>query len=308
MMLLDPKHCADLESPSLANFGVALFIIVGIFTSYLPQHHRLISRRTSEGLSPYFVLLGTVSQTYAFANILTLPASRGNMACCSQISGFECFAGLVPIIQLGVQYLCFVFIFFLWILFFPHATALAPPSTLSSSPSTRTAVSVTAVCIGNTLLTFIVSLLVIYLAPSSLQAYANALGIAGTLLACAQYFPQIWTTWRLQSVGSLSIPMMCMQTPGSFVFAASLAANLGWSGWSSWGLFVFTGVLQGVVLVMGLTFLVREKRHKEGLKRIGSADSESSTGLSVVEERSEDGSQEDSGGQGQDERTPLLRE
>lgn len=70
----------------------------------------------------------------------------------------------------------------------------------------------------------------------------------------------------LQAVESLSIPMMCIQTPGSFVWVGSLAARFGWEGWSTWGIYLVTGVLQGCLLVMGITFEVRKwkKRKQEG--------------------------------------------
>ena len=54
--------------------------------------------------------------------------------------------------------------------------------------------------------------------------------------------------------------MMCIQTPGSFVFAASLAARLGSSGWSAWGVYIITGCLQGCLLAMGITFELRNRR------------------------------------------------
>ena len=56
---------------------------------------------------------------------------------------------------------------------------------------------------------------------------------------------------------------MCIQTPGSFVFAASLAARLGAAGWSAWGVYCFTGCLQGVLLFMAITFELRARREKE---------------------------------------------
>ncbi|OXV10200.1 hypothetical protein Egran_02038 [Elaphomyces granulatus] len=74
------------------------------------------------------------------------------------------------------------------------------------------------------------------------------------VLTSIQYFPQIYTTLRLRRVGSLSIPMMCIQTPGSIVWAASLAARLGTEGWSTWGLYVVTAVLQGSLLAMSVYF------------------------------------------------------
>lgn len=134
-MTLGNPSCDDLESPSYANFSLSMyipfplspprdilperkeanlipsFILVGILVSYIPQHHRIISRRTSEGISPYFVLLGTTSSTSAFANILTLPVSRNSLACCSEVSGFDCFAGLLGIAQVGIQFVCFTLMY-----------------------------------------------------------------------------------------------------------------------------------------------------------------------------------------------------
>ena len=118
--------CADLSSPNIFNFILSMYfysplsnlyvsannlirlILLGILVSYLPQHYRIISRRSSTGISPYFVLLGTTSGTCAFANILTLPSSRRDLACCQELNGFECVAGVLGIGQVGVQWSCFM--------------------------------------------------------------------------------------------------------------------------------------------------------------------------------------------------------
>lgn len=105
-----------------------------------------------------------------------------------------------------------------------------------------------------TLTLALVSFIVILRYPASLQTWANFLGIMAAVLASIQYFPQIYTTLRLRCVGSLSIPMMCFQTPGGLVWAASLAARVGKEGWSTWGVFLLTACLQGVLLVMALYF------------------------------------------------------
>lgn len=283
------------------------FILLGILVSYLPQHYRIISRRSSEGISPYFVLLGTTSGTCAFANILTLPTSRADLACCSEISGFECLAGLLGIAQVGIQWSCFAVMYvpssispptwykitfqgsktnhprpsfrlLLFLLFFPRATPLTTPkpSSPSSQPSYRTALFIAVTCVLHAVITLIASSLILYLAPHHLQAWANALGIVATVLAAVQYIPQLFTTWRLQAAASLSIPMMCIQTPGSFVWAASLAKRLGPAGWSLWGIFLVTGCLQGGVLGMCIYFELRERTRKR--RRKDSLDGDGSGG------------------------------
>ncbi|KAL9129034.1 MAG: hypothetical protein Q9217_002404 [Psora testacea] len=161
-------------------------------------------------------------------------------------------------------------ILLLFLLFFPHATPLTAPNKPGSRPSYRTAIVVFVICILHAALIFIISLIVVYLHHASVRPWAHFLGVFGTLLAAVQFLPQIWTTWKLQQVGSLSIPMMCIQTPGSFVWVGSLAARLGWGGWSTWGIYLVTGVLQGCLLIMCVGFEVRDwKRRKHDLKNGG---------------------------------------
>jgi uncharacterized protein with PQ loop repeat len=107
---MDPEHCLEFASPSIPIFALSVVIVVGILVSYLPQHLRIIIRRSSEGLSPYFVLLGTTSSTFAIANILTLPKSQANIECCYYISRFACIAGLLGIAQVAVQWGCFTLV------------------------------------------------------------------------------------------------------------------------------------------------------------------------------------------------------
>lgn len=121
----------------------------------------------------------------------------------------------------------------------------------------------TGLCILHALLIIILSLYFVFARPQDLQGWANFLGIFATVLASIQYFPQIYTTFLLKRVGSLSIPMMLIQTPGSFVWAASLAARVGKEGWSTWGVYLVTGCLQGTLLVMGIVFELRERRREK---------------------------------------------
>jgi PQ loop repeat len=162
-------------------------------------------------------------------------------------------------------------------------------------PSIRTALIVTAVCLGHGIITLILSLYFILLYPNSLQSWANFLGIFSTMLASIQYLPQIYTTYKLKKVGSLSIPMMCIQTPGSFVWAASLAARLGKEGWSAWGVYLVTGCLQGCLLVMGISFELMERRRlrTEGQEAARSTPHEANGSLHGSDGR-------------ESERTPLL--
>jgi uncharacterized protein with PQ loop repeat len=145
----------------------------------------------------------------------------------------------------------------LFVIYFPRATSPTDPTSTASftgAPTYRTALVVTGICLLHALVTVAISLAFELRQPAAIPAWANFLGVLAAILASIQYFPQIYTTFRLRCVGSLSIPMMCIQTPGSLVWAASLAARKGWSGWSIWGVLVVTACLQGTLLTMAIYF------------------------------------------------------
>jgi hypothetical protein len=101
-------ECTHLTSPDYKNFVLSILIIFGILLSYLPQHIRIINLKSSFGISPYFVLLGTTSGTTAFANVATQQQSLQDVECCKNVNGLACFGGLLGIFQVGTQWLCFV--------------------------------------------------------------------------------------------------------------------------------------------------------------------------------------------------------
>ncbi|KAK1139619.1 hypothetical protein N8T08_000624 [Aspergillus melleus] len=243
-------QCKDLESPEYKNFILSLLIVLGILLSYLPQHYRIISLKTSYGISPYFVLLGTTSSSSSLANVLSQHKSLQDASCCSSISGFACFAGLLGVLQIATQCFCFFTILSLFVAYFPRISS----SEAKDSPSYRTALIVAAICVFHAIAVLIVTVVIGVKKPSSLQDWSNFCGILAAILSSIQYFPQIYTTLKLRCVGSLSIPMMCIQTPGSLVWAGSLAARYGLKGWSTWGVLVVTACLQGTLLALGAFF------------------------------------------------------
>ncbi|KAL5050079.1 hypothetical protein BDW71DRAFT_204140 [Aspergillus fruticulosus] len=274
----------------------ASLIVLGILVSYLPQLIRIAVLRSSFGISPYFVLLGTTSGTFALANMVSQRQTLQDATCCKDVSGLSCFAGLLGILQVATQLLSFFAILTLFVVFFPRESS-APPSVPQKGPTYRTALVVALICVVHAVVMLIVTLAVGFKKPSALQSWSDLCGITAAILASIQYFPQIYTTLRLRCVGSLSIPMMCIQTPGALVWAGSLAARLGSNGWSTWGILIVTACLQGTLLVLCVFFeyLGPNKGH--------SHDYNKDTASSQSEENS-DAHDED----GPYEETPLLRD
>ncbi|KAL4969751.1 PQ-loop repeat-containing protein [Aspergillus stella-maris] len=249
-------QCDYMASPNILNFILSILIMLGILVSYFPQLVRIAMLRSSFGISPYFVLLGTTSGTFALANMVSQRQSLQDVACCKDVSGLACFAGLLGILQVATQLLSFFAILTLFVAFFPRESSTSPPLSPNEAkgPTYRTALVVAGICIVHAVIMLIVTLAVGFKQPSSLQSWSNFCGVTAAILASIQYFPQIYTTLRLQCVGSFSIPMMCIQTPGAFVWAGSLAARLGSKGWSTWGILIVTACLQGVLLVLAVFF------------------------------------------------------
>lgn len=110
-----------------------------------------------------------------------------------------------------------------------------------------------------TILGAAVSIYVYFFKTAFIGFVADIFGILGSILAAIQYFPQIYTTLHIQHAGSLSIPMMCMQTPGGFAWSFSLAMREG-TNWSSWMPYFTAAFLQGILLAIAVYFELRNKR------------------------------------------------
>ncbi|ODV64020.1 PQ-loop repeat-containing protein ASCRUDRAFT_78974 [Ascoidea rubescens DSM 1968] len=235
-------QCSSFLDPSVVGFLFASSLAVGISFSYVPQHIKIIHRRTSEGISPLFLLLGTTSGISAFSNLILL--SHFSIDCCYSfpLTVFECLSSQLGMIQVGAQAICATLI----LVFCIYCTKNSPTQDKIEYEKLYhiwkfiIVYSIVHVCL--ILFIFLINL-------HLLIPLANLLGVTATILASFQYFPQIYTTFKLKHTGSLSVPMMCMQTPGGFVWTLSLILRPG-AIWSSWLPYLTAATLQGILLLM----------------------------------------------------------
>ncbi|KAJ2548964.1 hypothetical protein EV175_004625 [Coemansia sp. RSA 1933] len=283
----DPAVCK--ESPSPQNTILTALLCFGTFLSYLPQHIKIVSRRSSDGISPYFILLGTAGAGSNITNIILLQFIA--LQCCTVQTLGVCVASLLGIVQVAIQGSMFYITFILYMWFFPRANkyktvsspvnADADGGTATSADESQplipgaaaekqrtieweTALWVTSAVVTHATVCILMSTLLVavvgpYAAPT--RTWASLLGLFSLCLTCIQFLPQILKTWRSGVVGALSIPMMLMQTPGGFLFAYSIAVRPG-VNWSSWISTFVAATLQGVLLAICLVFDAREKRQR----------------------------------------------
>ncbi|KAL0138523.1 hypothetical protein V8B55DRAFT_1515589 [Mucor lusitanicus] len=263
-VLGDTKHtepareCVPLNDKS--TLMISIFLCVGLVISYLPQHYRIIVNKTSEGFSAWFLLLGVVSSTSSFLNIILL--QWDSIVCCKSLSTGACIEGLMGIVQIGLQWAMFSLVFILFLLYFPEnkKRQLHAPSSLHLDLPNKMQAPLSAEWKVH-LLFISILLLIVVGGPQHWQTnyWAGFLGVLSMILASLQYLPQIHKTWKSKRVGALSIPMMMLQTPGTVLFVYSLVVRPG-TNWTAWLTYMVTGILQGTLLIMCITWHFRNKR------------------------------------------------
>lgn len=146
----------------------------------------------------------------------------------------------------------------------PDLVSSASSITSTAPPKRRDAVVVGITTLVSLLFVGITSIAMVASFPNHTLGWANFLGTVAGVLAAVQYLPQIYYTFKIGDVKSLSIITMLIQVPGAFVFAFSLWLRVGWAGWSTWLVYVVTGILQGVLLGLAISYHLARRNSKHG--------------------------------------------
>lgn len=287
--LFDEEQCHTDDDAYL--LAVSIFLAVGMLVSYLPQHYRIIANKTSEGFSPYFLLLGVISSTSSVLNIIIL--SWPAIVCCRHVGAGPCTMNLMGVIQIGIQFVMFTLVFILFLIYFPAQLKLEPyiPAIHHGTPPTNTSwewrlsLIVATTCLVHFIICVAISGYLLAFADHPITlVWAGFLGISSMILASFQYLPQILYTWRSKRVGALSIPMMLVQTPGAFLLVITLAARET-TNWTTWITFFVAGCLQGTLLILCLVFHFHAKRlgldDLSGVKIIVVSEGQPGSGMGV---------------------------
>ncbi|KAG7884859.1 hypothetical protein KL938_001116 [Ogataea parapolymorpha] len=241
------ESCAIYQNPSGFGFLIGSLLALGIYVSYIPQHLKIVNRRTSEGLSPLFLLLGSTSGFSSLVNLL-LVSSPARKCCLTDLNKFQCIYSQLGLIQVAAQAVGYSLILILC------AYLTRPPIDVPGSNEEK---------IGRAYRWFLIyvvlnAALAIYFLFfnadfNETMAFANFSGILSTILATAQYLPQIHTTYTLKHAGTLSMHMMLLQTPGGYLWSFTLFMQPG-SSWSSWLPYFTAANLQLLLLIMCLYY------------------------------------------------------
>ncbi|KAH9848035.1 hypothetical protein C2E23DRAFT_845953 [Lenzites betulinus] len=278
MSTCEPNHDA-------AANALTAFMCVGITISYIPQLWRIIAAKTSEGFSPWFLLLGSTSSASAMLNIIVM--QWGIIRCCRVLSIGSCIESVAGVFQLMLVWALFSAILVLYMMYYPPhlkyveldvdlSNNLPPQHVKTHVKHEGWKLSITLSWVVLFHISFIIFITMLLLStnptpdtterPRQLQLWATFLGVSSAILATLQYAPQIAHTFRLKLVGALSIPMMLLQTPGAILMVLSIALRPG-TNWTTWITYAVAGIMQGILLVMCIIF--RARQHKHGLDDFG---------------------------------------
>ncbi|KAG7664249.1 uncharacterized protein J8A68_002218 [[Candida] subhashii] len=242
----DLERCSIYDGASTVNLVFSILISFGIILSYVPQYIRIHRKRTSEGLSTNFLLLGSCSSIFTLTNIILISSIARHCCSIGALDSFNCFNSQLNLIQIGIQCTCAILILVLVLLW-------TRDSIKQDKHEYHRIVQVGKLVA----LHGAVSLLQVIIGLSSnktiLYTIANTNGLLSTLLTVIKYVPQIYTTYQLKHPGTLSIGMMCIQTPGGFIFTATLFFTKG-SHWSSWVSYLVAASLQGFLLTLSIYY------------------------------------------------------
>ncbi|EGG24148.1 hypothetical protein DFA_06294 [Cavenderia fasciculata] len=95
---------------------------------------------------------------------------------------------------------------------------------------------------------------------TQLEGYAFFLGVLAAILVFFQWMPQIYTTWLADEIGSLSLVSLCIQVPGALLVCYFQLSS--GQSWITWFPYLATAIQEGVLVVLCIYYLVRDKRRK----------------------------------------------
>ncbi|CAG87007.2 DEHA2D08998p [Debaryomyces hansenii CBS767] len=238
----DNNKCSVFEGASKINFAFSVLITIGIIVSYLPQYRRIYIKKTSEGLSTNFLFLGSCSSIFTLTNIILVSSKARHCCYIGALNFFNCLNSQLNLIQIGIQCTCAILILVVVLLQTRYSIKqdkdeYARIVTVGKFVALHGIISIIEVFTG------------LYTNRTLLLTIAQINGLLSALLTMMKYVPQITTTYRLKHPGTLSIGMMCIQTPGGFIFTMTLFFTKG-SHWSSWVSYLVAALLQGTLLLL----------------------------------------------------------
>jgi uncharacterized protein with PQ loop repeat len=244
---------------------VGIFICVGIVVTYIPQFHKIISTKSSRGISHYSLFIGVTAACASFFNACTFHSDI--MFECETFT--NCSEQLLGFYQITIQFMCVCLFYLLIVWYIPN------PSIIMSEFSSQYLIpfykkkEIIMYACANVIIIMIaaVSLGLIFgteCDPDSGRfqhciMWAKILGYYSLGMVFIQYVPQIYEVYQKKTCGSLSIAMLIMQVIGNACWVAYLWKNSG-AHFTTWLPYLATTFFQFSLTIFCLYYEIRQRR------------------------------------------------
>jgi len=270
---------------STVNVIMGVVFIVGLFATYIPQYHKICKKKSSHGLSNSYMILGNAATFLSSANSLIYYINGSQQQSQQSQSpmgsvwiqgwrhtptiGSEKFLGLGIII---LQWVLFMTNYVMYVWFHPH---VHQPNPFEKRELRVKRNVIWGFVISNMLLVILLGITLGFLShygwhydengDTYLAIWSVFLEVLTTTFFLLHYVPQIWETYQLKDVGSISLISLGIMCPGSYVWTVFLACqsyvtgNPDASKPQVWVPYLIVATMQLVLLIMGM-YYERRKR------------------------------------------------
>ena len=237
-------------------------ITVGTIISIIPQIYNIVKNKSSYGINAFTLSATSLSQVVNVLNYCSLHAAD--------------FVGMVSIsfVQYMPRMLSFLNIFSLWYMYLGNTFLTLiffdkkPREHRNAEQIKTNRKVILAFTIG--LHSIFIVLIILYFVfgstngyfESFLRQYGYILGFAGGVIAIAQYAPQMYTTCKLQSPGSLSIVLLAIQAPGGTINSMFLAFG-NKDNWTTWFPLIVGAMQQFILLFICIYYVCKARKLKK---------------------------------------------
>lgn len=197
--------------------SLSVIFVIGLFIINIPQYWKIIKKKTSEGLSLWFMFLGQTASWLSWLN-----ATIYYLASWQRCEGLlNCSQGLSGLGILIFQWFLYWIQYILFIKYYPRENHYQ-----------RKVAFVTF--IGSHVIMIISALATLYLydvnhwkgtdSPNMIR-WSSFIDVMISIMFLIHYLPQIAETMRLRAPGSISLISLGLMTPGSFLWTYFLSVQ-----------------------------------------------------------------------------------
>lgn len=270
------------------NLLLTIFFTLGLLVIYMPQYWKMFRMKSSYGFHQLFMFLGHTASFLSCLNSLIYYINNW-WNCHGSLGYTESFFGFGLIV---FQWILFWVFYVMYILYHPQdrPDVIVSGEKCGCGGIFQTRKMATAFFIVSHLIMVFGLAMTLGLLGSAgwhesqtnggLMIWSGVLELTILVMFLAHYLPQIYETYRLKKVGSLSLVTLGMMCPGTFFWTAYLALqpNLVNNGEDDahqvetglmksqvmvWLPYLIVGIMQFVLLVIGIYY----ERYQKKLNR-----------------------------------------